>query len=302
MTDQSRPVLSFLVFAYNHEQYIADAVESALAQTYHPLEIIISDDCSTDRTFEIAQEIVARYRGPHRVKLNKNSNNMGLAEHFNKVMNSCTGEFVITAGGDDISSPERSKVLFNEWDRLERCDCSIFSNAVVIDDSNIEHGLYYKDIRYSRNISDFIDLRTCWVGGFSHGFSIELFKKFGPMPANTFQEDGVISFRAALCSGIYYIDHCLVRYRRHGGNSYSTEHFEKFLKLCRSEQALAGGRIKDLESCPSLLSEPRAAALKILRAESRKKWVLGYVPGVALIYFSLRKLKRLARSGFASFG
>jgi glycosyltransferase involved in cell wall biosynthesis len=49
------------MFAYNHERFIAEAVRGALSQTYSPLEIIISDDCSTDRTFEIIQSEVAGY-------------------------------------------------------------------------------------------------------------------------------------------------------------------------------------------------------------------------------------------------
>ena len=44
------------LFAYNQERFIAEAVRGALAQTYSPLEIILSDDCSTDRTAEVARE------------------------------------------------------------------------------------------------------------------------------------------------------------------------------------------------------------------------------------------------------
>ncbi|HUF60663.1 MAG TPA: glycosyltransferase, partial [Verrucomicrobiales bacterium] len=52
-----RPLVSFLLLAYNQEQYIHEAVEGAFSQTYSPLEIILSDDCSTDRTFEIMREM-----------------------------------------------------------------------------------------------------------------------------------------------------------------------------------------------------------------------------------------------------
>ena len=43
-----RPLVTFALFAYNQEKYIREAVEGAFAQTYAPLEIILSDDCSTD--------------------------------------------------------------------------------------------------------------------------------------------------------------------------------------------------------------------------------------------------------------
>ena len=48
-----KPLLTFAVGAYNQERFIREAVESAFAQTYSPLEIVLSDDCSRDRTFEI---------------------------------------------------------------------------------------------------------------------------------------------------------------------------------------------------------------------------------------------------------
>ena len=69
-----RPLVTFALFSYNQEQFIRQAVESAFAQTYSPLEIILSDDFSSDGTFEIMQEMVAAYSGPHRVVLNQNDN------------------------------------------------------------------------------------------------------------------------------------------------------------------------------------------------------------------------------------
>ena len=58
-----RPLVTFALFAYNQEQFIREAVEGAFAQTYEPLEIILSDDCSTDRTFEIMQEMASACEG-----------------------------------------------------------------------------------------------------------------------------------------------------------------------------------------------------------------------------------------------
>ena len=73
-----RPLITFALFAYNQEAYVREAIEGAFAQTYEPLEIILSDDCSTDRTFEIMQEMAAAYRGPHRVRVNLNPVNLGV--------------------------------------------------------------------------------------------------------------------------------------------------------------------------------------------------------------------------------
>ena len=55
------------MIAYNQARFIRQAVESALAQTFSPMEILLSDDCSTDGTFEIIQEVVKGYSGHHNV-------------------------------------------------------------------------------------------------------------------------------------------------------------------------------------------------------------------------------------------
>jgi len=108
----SRPLLTFLVAAYNQEQYIREAVEGAFRQTYSPLEIIISDDCSTDRTFAIASEMAAAYRGPHKILLNRNPTNLGISAHANRIMELTHGELVVASAGDDVSLPERTEVIY----------------------------------------------------------------------------------------------------------------------------------------------------------------------------------------------
>lgn len=60
-----RPLVTFALFAYNQEDYVREAVQDAFAQTYEPLEIILSDDCSSDRTYQIMHEMAVAYRGPH---------------------------------------------------------------------------------------------------------------------------------------------------------------------------------------------------------------------------------------------
>ena len=51
-----KPLITFLLVSYNQEAYIREAIEGALAQTYSPLEIVISDDCSSDATFSLIKE------------------------------------------------------------------------------------------------------------------------------------------------------------------------------------------------------------------------------------------------------
>jgi glycosyltransferase involved in cell wall biosynthesis len=73
-----RPLISFILIACNQKRFIREAVEGTFSQTYSPLEIVLSDDCSRDRTFEIMKELTASYQGPHKIILNRNENKPGI--------------------------------------------------------------------------------------------------------------------------------------------------------------------------------------------------------------------------------
>src|SRR5215470_18905066 len=101
----AKPLVTFYVMAYNQARFIREAVEGALAQTYSPLEIVLSDDCSWDGTFEVMRDAVKGYSGPHTVILNRNPRNLGLSEHVNRIIELARGDLIIAADGDDVSSP-----------------------------------------------------------------------------------------------------------------------------------------------------------------------------------------------------
>jgi len=103
--------ISLLVVSYNQQTYIADAVRAALRQDHANLEIVLSDDRSTDRTFDIIEEFTSAYRGPHKIVTNRNTRNLGLAEHLNIASRLCGDDIIILAAGDDISHPCRASII-----------------------------------------------------------------------------------------------------------------------------------------------------------------------------------------------
>lgn len=108
---KDRPLVTFALFAYNQEQYIREAVEGAFAQTYTPLEIILSDDCSSDGTFAIIKEMSKAYIGNHYVKIVRHGKNLGLLNHLLLTARHASGCILVPAAGDDISYPNRVQAL-----------------------------------------------------------------------------------------------------------------------------------------------------------------------------------------------
>jgi hypothetical protein len=127
-------LVTFIVFAYNQEELIREAVESAFAQTYEPLEIVLSDDCSTDRTFEIMCEMADVYKGPHTVRVVQNPRNLGVLGHAIARGKDAAGEIVVGAAGDDVSEPERTAMTVDAFGAGGNVG-AVFSWVSIIDES-----------------------------------------------------------------------------------------------------------------------------------------------------------------------
>ena len=94
--------VSVLMSVYNGERFLQEAVESILDQTYTDFEFIIVDDGSIDRTWKI----LSAYSDP-RIRLVRNSENIGLSRSLNKGLKLARGEYFTRMDADDISLPER---------------------------------------------------------------------------------------------------------------------------------------------------------------------------------------------------
>ncbi len=105
-----RPKVTVLMSAYNAERYVAEAVDSVLAQTFSDLEFLIFEDASTDRT----REILRGYSDP-RIRLVENYANLGLTRNLQRGMLMARGEFVARMDADDVCMPQR---LARQFDYL----------------------------------------------------------------------------------------------------------------------------------------------------------------------------------------
>lgn len=219
---EERPLVTFALFAYNQEEYIREAVEGAFAQTYEPLEIILSDDCSTDRTFEIMEEMVAGYQGPHLVRLERTPTNLG-GETFGLRVSSllvqANGELIVLGAGDDISHPARTTLLFKTWNDNCRKAVCIHSKVQPINEEGKPFGPEVGDNRLGGLSLDKYILQDGYgLIGATNAISKSLMERFPPLPSVLLLEDGALGFRALLSDGILFVDQALVKYRRHDRN------------------------------------------------------------------------------------
>ena len=97
---QMRPMISILMPSYNHERFIAIAIESALKQkTKYSFELLINDDNSTDETAKIAETYSQRY--PNIIRFFKQNKNQGLMKSYKFLLNNAKGEYIAILESDD---------------------------------------------------------------------------------------------------------------------------------------------------------------------------------------------------------
>jgi len=105
----SKPLISVLITSYNYLRFIMRSIDSARAQTYPNVEIVVLDNCSTDGTVAAVRE---RYAGDPRVKVFENETNLGEIGNAARIFDYASGEFVLWLSADDWMYPRHLERLY----------------------------------------------------------------------------------------------------------------------------------------------------------------------------------------------
>ncbi len=124
------PKITTMITTYNHEKYIAQAIESAIKQTGNFIhEILISDDGSTDKTPQIIAEYAQKY--PHLIKNISSKQNIGISANMKKCFEAASGKYIAVLEGDDYWID--IKKLEKQMNFLEKNkDCSMVFSRVKV--------------------------------------------------------------------------------------------------------------------------------------------------------------------------
>lgn len=164
--------VSIIITTYNVENYIERTVQSALAQQDADIEVIIVDDCSTDKTWQIISSIK-----DSRVKAIQQATNSGPSAARNTAIAAATGTWIAVLDGDDTYAP----------DRIVKClkRAAVVNADIVVDNLTIRReadGATYKMFNdeyfagfHVLTLADFIRGNTSFMGGISLGYLKPIF-------------------------------------------------------------------------------------------------------------------------------
>ncbi len=193
--------VSLVLIAYNQEGFVGDACRSVLNQYGGPIEIILSDDCSTDNTYQEMQNVVNDYHGPHRVILRKNERNLGLVAHINTVVELCSGRIIVYAAGDDICVPERVSTTLELFEKNEDKALIVHSGVLEIDKDGQEIGYAEPPLIKKQLKGDALLSKYSIIIGATCAWHRSLWDVFGPLRYPALYEDLVMASRAQMMGG-----------------------------------------------------------------------------------------------------
>ena len=113
------PLISVLLSVYNDDKNIKTSIDSILSQSYKNIELLVMDDCSTDKTYDILKDIKDR-----RLRIFRNKDNKGLTKSLNILIKKSKGQILARQDSDDISLPTRLEVQFENLHNLQLDGCT----------------------------------------------------------------------------------------------------------------------------------------------------------------------------------
>lgn len=208
----SMPKVSVMIPVYNAKEFIVECLESILSQDYPNIELVVSDDCSTDGT----QEVLKRYEGDGRVKLFLNKKNLGITDNCNQALSSCNGTYVCFFAGDDVMLPNKISAQVALLEKHN--EASMCYHCVDVFDSDSGETLYVTEFN-RRTIFSFFDMIE--KGGLP-GINSVIARR-NCLPAKLYDKDfPVVSdwlfmVEIALRGKVVFIDEIYTKYRKHVG-------------------------------------------------------------------------------------
>lgn len=213
------PFVSGIVAAYNYGSYLAEALDSALAQDYPDdrLEVIVIDDGSTDDTPEIAQRYARESGGIVRYIRQENA---GLAAATNRGLAEARGDLLTLLDADDVWVRSRTRLLVDALARNPKAGL-VYGDMEVIDgEGRTIHPSWMAEVQQPAWRGRVLPclLRTNFVIAPSIMIRAELRERFFPIPEIFPVQDWYMAARIAEVADVDYVPAKVARYRRHGLN------------------------------------------------------------------------------------
>jgi glycosyltransferase involved in cell wall biosynthesis len=233
---QEKPIVSVICLCYNHSEFVIECLNSILNQTYKNIEIIIVDDCSTDKSVAVINDFL--YTNSN-IQFIANSINLGSTKSFNQALKIAKGEYIIDLATDDVLLLNCVELQLAKFKNSTLNNLGIvYGNAENILENGI-HDSYYYDVNTIKKVINSRqkgDIYTqVLAGGDSYCSASAMIKKSVYDDLNGYDETLVYEdldfwIRASRKYNIDFIDEILMQ-KRIVKNSLGSQFFNKNHKI-----------------------------------------------------------------------
>jgi glycosyltransferase involved in cell wall biosynthesis len=206
-------MVSIVLATYNGERYLNEQIDSILWQTYPNIELIVTDDLSTDGTREILEGYMSHHKNIH---VYFNDENLGLIRNFEKTVQYAKGDYIAFADQDDVWLPEKIECLLEHIEG----NMLVYSDSAYIDaDGNLmgKKISTYRHLITGTNLYSLYSESGIWVAAHAMMFRRELLDLALPF-SPYINHDMWMVYIAMLKGGVALAPDILTLYRQHGAN------------------------------------------------------------------------------------
>jgi glycosyltransferase involved in cell wall biosynthesis len=218
-------MISILLASYNGEKYIAQQIESVLNQTYRDFVLYINDDCSMDKTYEIAKAYEAKY--PEKIKVTQNEKNSGGAKYnFIDMMINHKDDYIMLCDQDDVWLPDKIKITLKKMHSIEKKNGKqkpilVHTDLKIVDEELNTVSESFKKFMwadYNKTKLNNLLIQNIVTGCtvmYNRALSELIKKPVGYM----IMHDWWLAIIASAFGSIHHVDEATILYRQHADNS-----------------------------------------------------------------------------------
>lgn len=220
--DPSKPLVSIALATYNGRAYLPELLASLEAQSWPNLEVVVSDDASTDGT----PELLAAYAGRVPVRLVGDGERVGIVGNFERALAGCRGDYIALADQDDVWAPDKVTDLMRDLQRVESArgpatPALAFCDIELVDATLCRLSKSLFDItaksRRAERLRDF--LLSNHVPGCAMLVNRAALERALPFPAGIVMHDWWLAMVVASFGEIRHVAAPHLKYRQHDGNA-----------------------------------------------------------------------------------
>lgn len=215
------PMVTTIIPAYNHEAYVADAIDSVIAQSHPNMELVIIDDGSSDRTRAVIERKLAAVPLHHRI-IFETQNNAGVCATLNRGLQLSSGDFVQFLASDDRYLPDKTSHCLRGFEGLNDDFAATYCDGIIINQDGGRIGKF-SDI-HPRPISGnhYRELLVSnWIPAMGLLYKTSALHALGGFDENLKFEDWDLLLRLSRRYKIHFIGRFLFEYRLHSTNLHS---------------------------------------------------------------------------------